>query len=250
MADTLAASTDFSNATFNKEEVAQAVVQQYDDEKTRLFYRLVMGAPCATACSTQQQRSGERVRCGVGGGGESIHYGIFRSPSDGVREASEASTDFMMTCMDWARPVRRAPRRREPLHVRRVPRRCAALTAAVLVHIAAPPLAQVTAESRVLDLGSGHGGCAHALVQRFGCRVQARPPRRKLSRHLRRAPQRTAPGSAARPVAPDARRAQCLNICPQQNELNRARCVELGIADKVDIALGASAALRRAPSTR
>ena len=45
---------------------------------------------------------------GAGGGGESIHYGIFRSPGDGVKEASDASTAFMMTCMEWARPVRRA----------------------------------------------------------------------------------------------------------------------------------------------
>ena len=119
-ADTLAASTDFSKAVFNKEEVARAVVSQYDDEKTVLFYKLVMGAPCAAACSSTQQHSGKCVRCRAGGGGESIHYGIFRSPTDGVREASEASTDFMMTCMDWARPVRCAPRPRGPLHVRRL----------------------------------------------------------------------------------------------------------------------------------
>ena len=61
-ADTLAASTDFSKAVFsNKEEVAAAVVDQYDDEKTRIFYKLVMGAPGAAACSTQQ-RSLKRVR--------------------------------------------------------------------------------------------------------------------------------------------------------------------------------------------
>ena len=87
-ADALAAATDFSNTQFSKEEVAAKVVEQYDDDKTRLFYRIVMG-----------------------GGGDSIHYGIFRSPSDGVRESSAASTAFMMSCMDWARPVRaRAPR--------------------------------------------------------------------------------------------------------------------------------------------
>jgi hypothetical protein len=72
----------------------------------------------------------------TGGGGHDIHYGIFRAPSDGVRESAAASTDFMMSCMDWARPV--------------------------------------TPDSRVLDLGSGHGGGAHALVAKWGCRVQAR----------------------------------------------------------------------------
>jgi sarcosine/dimethylglycine N-methyltransferase len=40
----------------------------------------------------------------------------------------------MMTCMDWARPV--------------------------------------SATSTVLDLGSGHGGSTHAMVERFGCRVK------------------------------------------------------------------------------
>ena len=43
--DALAESTDFSNAVFNKEQVASAVVSQYDDDKTRLFYKIVMGAP-------------------------------------------------------------------------------------------------------------------------------------------------------------------------------------------------------------
>jgi len=69
-----------------------------------------------------------------GGGSLDIHYGIFRRDTDGVREASAASTEFMMTCMDWARPV--------------------------------------SATSTVLDLGSGHGGSTHAMVERFGCRVK------------------------------------------------------------------------------
>jgi len=43
-ADALAASTDFRDAVFNKEEVAAAVVSQYDDALTRLFYSIVMGA--------------------------------------------------------------------------------------------------------------------------------------------------------------------------------------------------------------
>jgi len=97
----------------------------------------------------------------------------------------------------------------------------------------------VTSASRVLDLGSGHGGCAHALVQRFGCRVQVRAaqrPRFPAKRSRRRTPRTRA---RRPPHAPHAPGAQCLNICPQQNEVNRARCVELGIADKVDIALGA-----------
>jgi hypothetical protein len=81
----MAAPADFSGAQFGKEAVAAKVIEQYDDEKTRLFYRITMG-----------------------GGGHDIHYGLFRADGDGVRESSANSTAFMMSCMDWARPVRAA----------------------------------------------------------------------------------------------------------------------------------------------
>ena len=93
----MAAPADFSAQQFAKDSVAEKVLEQYDDEKTRLFYQITMG-----------------------GGGHDIHYGLFRSEEDGVRESSANSTAFMMSCMDWARPVRCAPRRRAPLHVRRM----------------------------------------------------------------------------------------------------------------------------------
>jgi len=35
---------------------------------------------------------------------------------------------------------------------------------------------QVTKDSKVLDLGSGHGGGTHAMVQKFGCTVDVRSP--------------------------------------------------------------------------
>jgi sarcosine/dimethylglycine N-methyltransferase len=69
----------------------------------------------------------------MGGGGFDIHYGIFRSPSDTVYEASKATNDRLLTCLDWIRPV--------------------------------------TVDSWVLDLGSGHGGISHEIAARFGCRV-------------------------------------------------------------------------------
>lgn len=259
-ADALAASTDFSNAKFNKEDVAAAVVSQYDDDATRMFYQIVMGArpprpppqrssAPARLAEAHTEKPAITTMCDTGGGGESIHYGIFRSPSDGVKEASDASTDFMMTCMEWTRPVRHARSCCARWNVRCV---CACRGADSCGGgvLRALPAAQVTSESRVLDLGSGHGGCAHALVQRFGCRVQARAAGRHLSRRplcalLRR--YRTAPA----PHRPSrAHPAQCLNICPQQNEVNRARCVELGIADRVDIALGAFPQPLRAPAPR
>jgi sarcosine/dimethylglycine N-methyltransferase len=82
-----------------------------DDEKhARVFYKYVMG-----------------------GGGFDIHYGCFRSPSDTVYEASKATNDRLLTCLDWTLPV--------------------------------------TKDSYVLDLGSGHGGISHEIAQRFGCKV-------------------------------------------------------------------------------
>jgi sarcosine/dimethylglycine N-methyltransferase len=69
----------------------------------------------------------------MGGGGFDIHYGIFRKPTDSVFEASKATNDRLMTCLDWTHPV--------------------------------------TKDSYVLDLGSGHGGISHAVAQRFGCKV-------------------------------------------------------------------------------
>lgn len=43
---------------------------------------------------------------------------------------------------------------------------------------------------------------------------------------------------------------QGFNICPMQNEMNRERCVELGIADKVDIVTGAPLALLATSTSR
>lgn len=73
-----------------------------DDQQARVFYKYVMG-----------------------GGGFDIHYGIFRKPTDTVYEASKATNDRLLTCMDWTLPV--------------------------------------TKDSVVLDLGSGHGGISHEV---------------------------------------------------------------------------------------
>jgi len=69
----------------------------------------------------------------MGGGGFDIHFGCFRSPTDAVYEASKATNERLLTCMDWTFPV--------------------------------------TKDSYVLDLGSGHGGISHEVAQRFGCKV-------------------------------------------------------------------------------
>ena len=103
---------DFVGKQFTKDEVADKVLEQYDEEQTRVFYQCVMG-----------------------GGGYDIHFGIYKSPTDGVKESSQHTTDWMMTQMEWAMPT--------PLN----------------------------ASHRVLDLGSGHGGGSHAMAQRFGCKV-------------------------------------------------------------------------------
>jgi cyclopropane fatty-acyl-phospholipid synthase-like methyltransferase len=69
----------------------------------------------------------------MGGGGFDIHYGIFRKSTDTVYEASKATNDRLLTCLDWTHPV--------------------------------------TKDSYVLDLGSGHGGISHEIAARFGCKV-------------------------------------------------------------------------------
>ena len=69
----------------------------------------------------------------MGGGGHDIHFGIYKSPTDGVKESSDYTTEWMMTQMEWAKPI--------------------------------------DANCHVLDLGSGHGGGSHAMAKRWGCKV-------------------------------------------------------------------------------
>ena len=95
---------------FTKEEVASKVLEQYDEEQRRIFYTYVMG-----------------------GGGNDIHFGIYRDPTDGVRESANRTTEWMMTQLDMAK--------------------------------------EITKDMHVLDVGSGHGGGSHAMAKKFGCKV-------------------------------------------------------------------------------
>mmetsp|Transcript_8390 Transcript_8390/g.21391 ORF Transcript_8390/g.21391 Transcript_8390/m.21391 type:complete len:294 (-) Transcript_8390:105-986(-) len=73
---------DFVDKQFAKEEVADKVLEQYDQEHTRIFYKYVMG-----------------------GGGHDIHFGVFKDPSWGVKESGEATTNIMLDFMNWAGTV-------------------------------------------------------------------------------------------------------------------------------------------------
>mmetsp|Transcript_27630 Transcript_27630/g.65587 ORF Transcript_27630/g.65587 Transcript_27630/m.65587 type:complete len:292 (-) Transcript_27630:244-1119(-) len=73
---------DFVNKQFAKEEVADKVVEQYDQEHTRVFYKYVMG-----------------------GGGHDIHFGLFKESAWGVRESSEATTSIMLDLMNWGTTI-------------------------------------------------------------------------------------------------------------------------------------------------
>ena len=44
-------------------------------------------------------------QCVMGGGGHDIHFGIYKSPTDGVKESSDYTTEWMMTQMEWAKPI-------------------------------------------------------------------------------------------------------------------------------------------------
>ena len=101
---------DFVGKQFDKETVGKMVLEQYDEVEQRLFYTIVMG-----------------------GGGDDIHFGIYRDAKDGVRESSAATTAWMMTQLDMARPI--------------------------------------GAGDKLLDIGSGHGGGSHALAKKYGCSV-------------------------------------------------------------------------------
>jgi len=100
----------------------------------------------------------------MGGGGYDIHYGIYRDEGWGVQEASRATTDFMLCLMDWMRPLR--------------------------------------GDSKVLDIGSGHGGAMHAMVQKYGCHVHG------------------------------------YNLSAEQNRFNMEECKRLGILEKVSTSVG------------
>lgn len=80
-------------------EVSAAVIEQYDDHAQPLLQG-------HHGCVAAQRPPPSPTHSKPGGGSHDIHYGIFRSETDGVREASNNSTDFMLSCMDWARPVR------------------------------------------------------------------------------------------------------------------------------------------------
>lgn len=100
----------------------------------------------------------------MGGGGMDIHYGVFRKASDGVYESSKETNARLLTSLDWMRPV--------------------------------------TADSLVLDLGSGHGGISHELIERFGCKVIG------------------------------------MNISPEQNKMNQDEAKARGVGDKNEVILG------------
>jgi sarcosine/dimethylglycine N-methyltransferase len=81
MADS-GAKGDFKDKQFSESEVASKVVEQYDEEHARIFYKYVMG-----------------------GGGLDIHYGCYTKGSDTVYESSKETNNRLMTSMHWMRPI-------------------------------------------------------------------------------------------------------------------------------------------------
>jgi cyclopropane fatty-acyl-phospholipid synthase-like methyltransferase len=70
------------------------------------------------------------------------------------------------------------------------------------VETMAAQLTRLTAESRVIDLGSGYGGAARYLAANFGCHVD------------------------------------CLNLSQTQNALNRKNNLKIGVADAINVIHG------------
>lgn len=73
---------DFKDKQFEEKEVADKVVEQYDTEQARVFYKYVMG-----------------------GGGMDIHYGVFTKPTDTVYESSKETNHRLMMALHWAKPI-------------------------------------------------------------------------------------------------------------------------------------------------
>lgn len=75
-------SGDFEGKQFAEDEVASKVMEQYDAEQARIFYKYVMG-----------------------GGGMDIHYGVFTKDTDTVYESSKNTNDRLVMSMDWTKPI-------------------------------------------------------------------------------------------------------------------------------------------------
>lgn len=127
---------DFTGQQFNSNAVSDKVREQYGEEHARVFYQHVMG-----------------------GGGLDIHYGIFRSPTDGVYEASKATNRFLKQQLDWVNPI---------------------FSGKKGVFISHPgsggqvdneQLHSSPLECEILDLGAGTGGLSHEMALEFGCKV-------------------------------------------------------------------------------
>lgn len=73
---------DFKGKQFAESEVADKVVEQYDVEQARVFYKYVMG-----------------------GGGMDIHYGIFTKDTDSVYESSKETNERLMIALEWTKPI-------------------------------------------------------------------------------------------------------------------------------------------------
>ena len=70
-----------------------------------------LGKRCADADRRASRRRGSTFSfytIVMGGGGDDIHFGIYRDGIDGVRESSAATTAWMMTQLDMAAPPRSA----------------------------------------------------------------------------------------------------------------------------------------------
>mmetsp|Transcript_41813 Transcript_41813/g.50144 ORF Transcript_41813/g.50144 Transcript_41813/m.50144 type:complete len:309 (-) Transcript_41813:255-1181(-) len=79
---TAAVKGDFKDTQFSQVEVADKVVEQYDDEQARVFYKYVMG-----------------------GGGLDIHYGAYCKSTDTVYESSKETNDRLLSVLNWTRPI-------------------------------------------------------------------------------------------------------------------------------------------------
>ena len=81
---------DFKDKQFTQGEVADKVVEQYDEFCARVFYKVCMGGGDANNSVSDAN---------------DIHYGVYTNAADTVYESSKETNKRLLQAMDWGRPI-------------------------------------------------------------------------------------------------------------------------------------------------
>ncbi len=122
-------------------------------------------------------------------GGEDIHVGLYRHADEPIKQASRRTVEQLADRLQATGEHADQPGQPVPLRV------------------APSRFAPIAADSLVLDIGSGYGGAARRLAERFGCRVT------------------------------------CVNVSEAENERNRQLNQAAGLSERIEVLDGTFEAL-------